>query len=185
MSIHWLSDLQALLLLTGANTAPVLSAGLLGPRLAAPIDRNVTFRDGRPIFGPHKTWRGLVCGIVAAAALAAATGLAAAMGAAFGALGLLGDLFSSFVKRRWGKASGTWMPLVDQLPEALLPLLFAMPWLSLDWTDVAQAYRDARGPLSLASRTTVIIDDGLATGATMVAAVRAARVVRRLSPDRR
>jgi predicted phosphoribosyltransferase len=38
-----------------------------------------------------------------------------------------------------------------------------------------QAYRAGRGPLTLAGRTVVLVDDGLATGATMLAAVRAAR----------
>jgi putative phosphoribosyl transferase len=38
-----------------------------------------------------------------------------------------------------------------------------------------QAYRAGRGPLDLAGRTVVLVDDGLATGATMLAAVRAAR----------
>jgi putative phosphoribosyl transferase len=36
-------------------------------------------------------------------------------------------------------------------------------------------YRAGRGPLELAGRTVVLVDDGLATGATMLAAVRAAR----------
>ncbi|OHV35815.1 MULTISPECIES: phosphoribosyltransferase [Pseudofrankia] len=37
------------------------------------------------------------------------------------------------------------------------------------------AYRDGRPPPALAGRTVVLVDDGLATGATMVAAARAAR----------
>jgi putative phosphoribosyl transferase len=37
-----------------------------------------------------------------------------------------------------------------------------------------QLYRPGRGPLDLTGRTAVIVDDGLATGATMLAAVRAA-----------
>jgi putative phosphoribosyl transferase len=38
-----------------------------------------------------------------------------------------------------------------------------------------RAYRGARGPLDLAARAVVLVDDGLATGATMIAAIRAAR----------
>jgi len=38
-----------------------------------------------------------------------------------------------------------------------------------------QAYRAGLPPLDLRGRTVVLVDDGLATGATMVAAVRAAR----------
>ena len=44
-----------------------------------------------------------------------------------------------------------------------------------------QVYRDARPPVPLAGRTVVVVDDGLATGATMRAAVAA---VRRSAPAR-
>jgi putative phosphoribosyl transferase len=42
-----------------------------------------------------------------------------------------------------------------------------------------KSYRGARPPLELAGRTAIIVDDGLATGSTMRAAVRA---VRRMNP---
>jgi predicted phosphoribosyltransferase len=38
-----------------------------------------------------------------------------------------------------------------------------------------QLYRAGRAPLELAGKTVILVDDGLATGATMLAAVRAAR----------
>jgi predicted phosphoribosyltransferase len=38
-----------------------------------------------------------------------------------------------------------------------------------------KAYRGTRGPLDLKDRSVILVDDGLATGATMRAAVRAAR----------
>jgi len=38
-----------------------------------------------------------------------------------------------------------------------------------------RAYRGARGPLDLHGHTALLVDDGLATGATMIAAIRAAR----------
>jgi len=38
-----------------------------------------------------------------------------------------------------------------------------------------QAYRADRGPLTLAGRTVVLADDGIATGASMIAAVRSVR----------
>jgi putative phosphoribosyl transferase len=41
-----------------------------------------------------------------------------------------------------------------------------------------RAYRGDAGPLQLAGRTVVLVDDGLATGCTMLAAVRAARKAR-------
>jgi predicted phosphoribosyltransferase len=38
-----------------------------------------------------------------------------------------------------------------------------------------QAYRGGRGPIALTNKTVILVDDGLATGATMRAAVMAAR----------
>jgi predicted phosphoribosyltransferase len=40
-----------------------------------------------------------------------------------------------------------------------------------------QAYRAGRGPLELAGRTVILVDDGIATGASMIAAVRSVRSV--------
>jgi predicted phosphoribosyltransferase len=42
-----------------------------------------------------------------------------------------------------------------------------------------RAYRGARAPLALAGRTAILVDDGVATGSTMLAAIR---VARRLQP---
>lgn len=38
-----------------------------------------------------------------------------------------------------------------------------------------QSYRGGRGPLALSGRTVMLVDDGIATGASMVAAVRSVR----------
>lgn len=65
-------------------------------------------------------------------------------------------------------------------------LLTAAGWSSSDLEDFADrervelarrenAYRGGRSPLRLTGRTALLVDDGLATGATMLAAVRAVR----------
>jgi len=116
-------DTDVLLLLIAANGTPVLAALLLGPRCAWPLDGGRSFRDGRPLLGAHKTWRGLAAGTLAAAFVGSATGVGVGLGAAFGVLALFGDLASSFAKRRLDRAPGRDTLLLDQLPESLLPLL--------------------------------------------------------------
>jgi len=136
VSIDWLMDLKVGLVLVSANTIPVLAARVLGSRLATPVDFNHCLADGRPVFGPHKTWRGVISGTVAAALVGSAAGLPAAIAATMGVLALMGDLASSFAKRRSGKTSGAWVPGLDQLPEVLLPLLALKPLLPITWADV-------------------------------------------------
>lgn len=131
------SGLRALLLLLAANGGPWLAARVLGTRWGAPVDMGLTLADGRRLLGPHKTWRGLLAGVLCTAIAASLTGLTWIFGASFAALALLGDLFSSACKRRLGHAPGTGVPLIDQLPESLLPLaLLALP-LGLNLSGVA------------------------------------------------
>jgi hypothetical protein len=115
--------IELLLLLLAANGAPVLAARLLGRRWAWPVDLGARFVDGRPLLGRSKTWRGLVAAVAATAALAWLLGYGAVLGAMFGAASMAGDLLASFVKRRLGiEPSGMALGL-DQVPEALLPML--------------------------------------------------------------
>ena len=59
-----------------------------------------------------------------------------AMGAAFGALAMAGDALSSFLKRRVGvRPSGMALGL-DQIPEALLPVIALKAPLGLSWAGV-------------------------------------------------
>lgn len=130
------SGLRALLLLLAANGGPWLAARVLGTRWGAPVDMGMMLADGRRLLGPHKTWRGLLAGVLCTIIAASLTGLSCVLGAGFAALALLGDLISSACKRRLGHAPGTGVPVIDQLPESLLPLaLLALP-LGLSLTGV-------------------------------------------------
>jgi hypothetical protein len=113
----------ALLLVITANAAPWLVGHLLGTRWATPLDFGIRLRDGRLLLGPHKTWRGLVSGALACGVMAQLTGSGFMLGVIFGVLALVGDALSSAAKRRIGFPSGREVPLLDQLPEALLPLI--------------------------------------------------------------
>jgi CDP-diglyceride synthetase len=129
--------LQSILLLTVANSAPVVAKKLFGARLALPLDFGMLFLDGRPWLGTSKTIRGIVVSIAATAGVAYLIGLNPALGALVGALAMMGDLFSSFVKRRLKFPSSSQAIGLDQVPESLLPLLVCRDMLSLTFTDVA------------------------------------------------
>lgn len=117
---HWLN---ALILLAAAHTTPWATGRLLGERLAAPIDAGMTFADGRRLLGDHKTWRGLVAGMLACAVVSWLLGYSVSLGLAFAALALTGDAASSLIKRRLRLSPGREVPGLDQMPEALVPLL--------------------------------------------------------------
>jgi CDP-diglyceride synthetase len=123
-----IDDLQALALLITANAVPVIVGKLARERASHPLDFGRVMPDGERLFGSHKTWRGLASGVVACAVLAAYFGFPAWLGAAFAALSLLADACSSAVKRRMRLKPGSEVLGLDQLGEALVPLLvFAKP----------------------------------------------------------
>lgn len=129
-SALWLG-LQLLLLLGAANIAPILAKRLLGSWGGAPVDGGLRFFDGRPLLGPSKTWRGLIVAVALTALAALAFGLPATIGALIGAAAMAGDMLSSFVKRRFGIASSGKATGLDQVPEAMLPLLAVQGTLQL------------------------------------------------------
>lgn len=129
--------LQSLYLLTLANGSPVIAKKFLGSRLALPLDAGVLFLDGRPLLGPSKTVRGVLISVAATAALAPLLGVDPATGALVAAFAMLGDLLSSFTKRRLGLVSSAQAIGLDQIPESLLPLLACRDALSLTYADIA------------------------------------------------
>jgi CDP-diglyceride synthetase len=128
--------LKLLALVAVANGTPVLATKLLGERLARPLDGGAVFVDGRPLFGPSKTIRGIVLSLIATPLAAWLIGLTWPLGVAVAALAIAGDLCSSFVKRRMGLASSSKAIGLDQIPESLLPLLGARVFVPLGWLDV-------------------------------------------------
>lgn len=103
-----------------ANAAPVVTARLCRRRGELhPLDRGLTLRDGRRLFGENKTLEGFMGGLLGGAATSLVMehlglhrlleGLTLSLGA------LLGDLLGAFLKRRLGLAPGAPAPLLDQL----------------------------------------------------------------------
>jgi CDP-archaeol synthase len=131
------SGLRLLLLIGAANIAPILAKRVLRGFGNMPIDFGARFFDGRPVLGPAKTWRGLLAAVALAVLTALALGLPAEVGAIIGIAAMAGDALSSFVKRRLGLASSAKATGLDQVPEALLPLLAVMGPLQLSMATIA------------------------------------------------
>ncbi|MGB5767725.1 MAG: CDP-archaeol synthase [Arenicellales bacterium] len=127
---------EALILLLVANGTPVLAGKFLDDYAAWPLDANYMMADGKPLLGKSKTLRGILLAVCATAITSEIFGLGWQLGASFGALSMLGDLFSSFSKRRLGMPSGSQAPGLDQVPEALLPLAVCASPLGLQWFQV-------------------------------------------------
>lgn len=149
MLLHGFLEAVWFLLPAGvANMAPVFAARLL-PGLDWPVDLGCIVR-GQRLFGSHKTWRGLVVGITAAAAVFALQQVVFAqspairaysvidyggqswlLGAWMGAAALIGDLVKSAFKRRGGIAPGRpWFPF-DQIDWLLGLVLLTYPVVGL------------------------------------------------------
>ncbi len=113
---------KLLALLIATNGAPILAQLLLDGRLALPLDLGLRFVDGRPLLGPNKTLRGIAAALLTAWLGALALGLPTQVGWWIGGCAMLGDLLSSFTKRRLGIVPSGQALFLDQVPEALLPL---------------------------------------------------------------
>jgi CDP-2,3-bis-(O-geranylgeranyl)-sn-glycerol synthase len=129
--------LQALSLLAVANGIPVIIKKVFGPHLAMPLDAGARFLDGQPLFGRSKTIRGAVSSIVVTAGLAPLLALSAATGALVATFAMIGDLFSSFIKRRLRLRPSSQAIGLDQIPESLCPLLACQSMLELTFADIA------------------------------------------------
>lgn len=116
-----------------ANIAPVIVAKICGHNFETPIDFGRSWRGYR-IFGDHKTWRGLIAGIVVGALVGYFQGIwfhgylgsalsivnynnfnPILLGGLLGFGAIAGDAIKSFFKRRRNLPPGTaWFPF-DQL----------------------------------------------------------------------
>jgi CDP-2,3-bis-(O-geranylgeranyl)-sn-glycerol synthase len=116
-----------------ANAAPVIGGG------GTPIDIGRKFRDGEPIFGKNKTFRGFFVGLLVGTSIGFIESFIFKYSFFFGPLlslgALLGDLVGAFLKRRMGIPPGNLLPIVDQIDFIAGALLFSLPLTSplLSW----------------------------------------------------
>jgi CDP-archaeol synthase len=133
----WMLSLQLLALLGIANGTPILATKLLQDRFGLPLDCDLNLPDGEPLFGASKTFRGIILSVLCTSGAAVLLHLDWSIGATIAGLSMLGDLFSSFVKRRLHLPLHAQAFGLDQIPEALLPLLAVKAQLDLTSVDIA------------------------------------------------
>ncbi len=129
-------DIILLALLGWCNFLPILGRLALKDRFAAPIDLGFIWPDRKPVFGPHKTWRGLVFAVAGTSAAASLTYAGPILGAKLACWSMAGDLISSFIKRRLGQKSGQKAIGLDQGLESSLPLYLLREELYISMEEV-------------------------------------------------
>lgn len=138
-ALSLLSVLYFLLPAAVANVMPVVIKSLCSCGfLATPMDFGAQYA-GKPLLGKHKTWRGLVAGVLGAIAVAAVQMMAGptmfdlvdyatswlVVGTLLGLGAILGDALKSGFKRRVGIVEGSpWVPF-DQIDFTIGALAFA------------------------------------------------------------
>lgn len=127
-----LIQIHLLLLIIIANGAPIILRALMGRRLDVAIDFGYRLADNNPLFGSSKTWRGVIAAVIFTSIVAVLIGYPASTGAQIALYAVLGDVFSSFIKRRLGMAASSMAPLLDQVPESLLPAVMLMDTFEMD-----------------------------------------------------
>jgi len=135
--IHIILILQLLTLLALANGAPLIAKKILGNAFAYPLDNGATLADGQPLFGRSKTIRGVVLSIAITTLAAPWAGLSLAAGLLLSTAAMIGDLMSSFIKRRMKLAPGSMALGLDQIPESFLPAIAAHSILPVSALDAA------------------------------------------------
>jgi hypothetical protein len=124
--------------MTLANGTPIVAKKIFGPRFSFPLDAGTIFFDGRPLFGPSKTIRGILISLLLTTASAPLTGLDLTIGAIVAGAAMAGDLFSSFVKRRLNFPPSSQALCLDQVPESLFPMLACRDALGSDDLDLVR-----------------------------------------------
>jgi CDP-2,3-bis-(O-geranylgeranyl)-sn-glycerol synthase len=128
--------IHLLLLIIIANGAPIILRALMGKRLDSAIDCGFRLPDNKPVLGSSKTWRGVIGAIVFTSIGAVLLGYSVPIGTQIAIYAVLGDVLSSFIKRRLGMAPSSMAPLLDQVPESLLPALMLMDTFEMDYQSI-------------------------------------------------
>jgi len=121
-----------LLLIIIANGAPILIQWLLNDSFNLAVDFGQKLPDNNRLFGPSKTWRGILAALLATTTAAWLSGYSPETGMLVAVYAIVGDLCSSFIKRRLSMQPGSMAPLLDQVPESLFPAFMLKQVFNLD-----------------------------------------------------
>ena len=124
--------LPLLLLIIIANGAPILARLLLNDGFKLAVDFGQILPDKNRLFGPSKTWRGILAALLATTFATWLTGYSPETGLLIAVYVIIGDLGSSFIKRRLSMPPSSMAPLLDQVPESLLPAFMLKEVFNLD-----------------------------------------------------
>jgi len=129
-------EIKLFILIVIANGAPIIareiSTKFLGGDNSCPVDGGLKLPDNYYLFGPSKTVRGIFASLLFTAVTGLLLNIPVPVSLSIALFAMLGDLLSSFIKRRLNKAPGYNMPGIDQIPESLIPLLAVRSQLELD-----------------------------------------------------
>ncbi len=125
-----------LLLIIIANGAPIFIRWIFNDRFNLAVDFDKKFADGNALFGASKTWRGIIAALLITGIAAAFLGHSVLTGILVASYAVSGDLASSFIKRRLSMQPSSMAPLLDQVPESLLPALMMQHTFKLDWLSI-------------------------------------------------
>ncbi len=117
------TTVKIVLFLLWVNLLPPLAHLLFGKRFFWRVDGGLCFFDKQPLFGGHKTVRGVLASVLGAPLASFLIGVTWWFAALAATLAMAGDLLSSFIKRRLGKPLGASVFILDQIFEGLFPLL--------------------------------------------------------------
>jgi CDP-2,3-bis-(O-geranylgeranyl)-sn-glycerol synthase len=108
----------------------------MGKRLDFAIDCGRRLADNNRILGSSKTWRGVIGAVMFTSIGAVLLGYPASTGVLIAVYAVLGDVFSSYIKRRLGMAPSSMAPLLDQVPESLFPALMFMDTFEMNYQSI-------------------------------------------------
>ncbi len=123
-------------LLLAANGLPIIARNLFQEKFDYPIDFGFKLPDHHPVFGTSKTWRGIIASMIGTGLLAYLMGFPKIVVTRFALYAMLGDLSSSFIKRRMGLPESSKTRGLDVIPESLLPLVMLHSYLHINMLEL-------------------------------------------------